>query len=161
LGDVLRKAQIDGLLPLINPTRQHHVDHAGLAHQIGDPDRSTTAGEEAALALGQGEIGRLVHYADMCGAGQFQPAADNCAFESRDDRHAAIFHLVEGFMPAQANVHEISRAAVGLMMLDQVKASAEMVARSGQHNGPDTGTRGGGKELDQFFNRVGIQRVAF
>jgi hypothetical protein len=54
----------------------------------------------------------------MGGAGQFQTAADHRALQRGNDRHAAIFHLVEGLMPAQADIHEVIGAAVGLPMFD-------------------------------------------
>ena len=40
-------------------------------------------------------------------------------------------------------MHEVGRAAVGPMMVHQIKPGTEMIAGSRQHHGADTGTRGG------------------
>ena len=120
--------------------------------------------------LGKAKVNRRLPLIDATGqdhvdharfAHQFQTAADHRALQRRDDRHAAVFHLVERLVPAQADLHEIGRTAVGLMMFDQVQPGAEMIAGPGQNVRPDARARVGCNEIDQLFNRGQIKRVAF
>lgn len=99
---ILRKTEVDRLLPLINSTCQHHVQQARLADQISHADRRPATGEQASLTFGQCEVGAWICHANMGGRCQFQPATYDCARKRGDDRHAAVFHLGEGPVPAQA-----------------------------------------------------------
>ena len=137
------------------------VDLSRLADEIRYPNGCPTSGEQAALALRQSKIGRLIHHPHMGRAGQFQPATNDSALQRGNDRHAAIFHFVEGLMPAQADMHEISWASVFVMVLDQIKTRTEMIARAGQHDGLDASPRGRRKEVDELLDRRDIKRVAF
>ena len=93
--------------------------------------------------------------------GQLQTAAHNRAFQRRDDRHTAIFHLVECLVPAQAQVHEFLWAAVLIMVFHQIQTGAEMITLGAQNNRARTQPWQGGKHGDQFLDCLGIQCVTF
>lgn len=72
-----------------------------------------------------------------------------------------MFHLVERLVPTQAKMPEGGWTTVCLVVLDQVQPGAEMIPRSGQHDGADARARSGGEKRDQLFDRMRIQYVTF
>ena len=160
IDQILAQADVDRLGPTIKPPRQHHVDHPRLADQVGHADRCATAGEQPALAFGQAEIGVRPRHPDMRRAGQLQAATDDRAFQHGDDRHPAVFHLVERLVPAQAQVHEVAGIAVFAVMFHQIQAGAEMITVRPQDRRPHACAWQDGEDVDQLLDRGGIQRVA-
>jgi hypothetical protein len=63
-------------------------------------------------------------------------------------------------MPAQAYVHEFSRAEVLHVMFHQIETSTEMIALGRQHNSADARLRDRGEQRHQFFNGLRIQGIA-
>ena len=161
LGQILAEPQRQRLLPAVDPPGQHHVHRARLADHLADADRGAAAGEQAALAFRQGIIGRAVRHPDMRRRGEFQPAADHRALQRGNHRHAAVFHLVERLVPAQAQVHERGRAAVLAVMFHQIEPGAEMIALGAQQHGAHARARHRIEQAHQILHRFGIQRVAF
>ena len=157
----MSEANVDGLLPLIDSAGQHHIDHARFADQIDNPDRRAATGKEATLAFGQSEIGAAVGDPNMGRAGEFETSANDGPFECRNDRDAAVLHLVERFVPAQADMHELLGAAVLIVVFNQIKPSTEVISFGGQNNGTHAFAGRFGKQVDQLFDRCLIQRVAF
>ena len=131
-----------------------------LADEVRDADGGAAAGEEATLTLGQREVGRGVGDADVRGARELEPAAHHRALERRDDGHAPVFHLVEGLVPAQADLPELGGRAVGTMVFHQVQPGAEVVPGRREHDGPRTCGLRTREEPHEFLDGGGIQRVA-
>src|SRR5580704_14222575 len=61
----------------------------------------------------------------MRGGGQFEPAADNCAMQHRDDRQRTELDRLEGFVPRARMQHAFCDAA--LLQFREIEACAEMV----------------------------------
>ena len=67
--------------------------------------------------------------------------------------------LLNAFVPAQADMHEIGRAAVGIVMLDQVETGAEMIARPRQHPPARTPARGASVKKRTSSSFVSMSRA--
>ncbi len=76
-GDVLRKAQIDGFLTLVDASGENHVDHAVFADHLGHTNCRAAARENTTLAFGKREVSTGFCHTYMCRTCQFQAATDN------------------------------------------------------------------------------------
>lgn len=93
----------------------------------------------------------------MRGGREFEPPADNCAMQHRDDRQRAKLDRFEGFVPRAQMRHAFCGAA--LLQFREIEACAEMVPIADKHNGFDLFRRTTEPALERKDGFV-VQRIA-
>src|ERR1700728_2422782 len=93
----------------------------------------------------------------MRGGRQFEPAADNCAMQHRDDRQRAELDWLKGFVPRARMQHAFCDAA--LLQFREIEACAEMVPIADKHDGLDLFRRPTEPALERKDGFV-VQRIA-
>ena len=123
---VLRDADREPFLRVVDAAGEHHVGHARGADQARDARRAAAADEEAPLAFGQAVERARLGDAHVARGRELEAAADDRAVQHRDHRHLAELDLLERGVPRARMDDAFGDAALG--DLGEVEAGAEVIA---------------------------------